>query len=79
MTQTAGVNLDALVAQRPLVRNRETWTRVMDALKVGKMPPAGAPQPAEAERARLATLLFDAIDHFDYSTVDDPGYERCGG
>ena len=74
-TQTAGVNLDALVDQRPLVRNRETWTRVMDALEVGKMPPPGAPQPAETERARLTALLSDAIDHFDYSTVVDPGYE----
>ncbi len=74
-TQTAGVNLDALVDQRPLVRNRDTWTRVMDALEVGKMPPPGAPQPAETERARLTALLSDAIDHFDYSTVVDPGYE----
>ena len=74
-TQTAGVNLDALIDQRPLVRNRESWTRVMDALEVGKMPPAGAPQPAVAERDTLHALLSDAIDNFDYSTVDDPGYE----
>ena len=74
-TQTAGVNLDALIDQRPLVRNRESWTRVMDALEVGKMPPAGAPQPAVTERDTLHALLSDAIDNFDYSTVDDPGYE----
>ena len=74
-TQTAGVNLDGLIAQRPLVRNREAWTRVMDAIEVGKMPPAGARQPADAERETLHALLSDAIDNFDYSTVDDPGYE----
>ena len=74
-TQTAGVNLDGLIAQRPLVRNREAWTRVMDAVEVGKMPPAGAPQPADAERETLHALLSDSIDSFDYSTVDDPGYE----
>ena len=74
-TRTAGVNLDALVGQRPLVRNRETWLRVMDALEAGKMPPAGAPPPAAAERETLAALLSDAIHGFDYSTVDDPGYE----
>ncbi len=74
-TQTAGVNLDGLIAQRPLVRNRGSWTRVMDALEVGKMPPAGALQPAAAERETLHALLSDAIDNFDYSTVDDPGYE----
>ena len=74
-TQTAGVNLDALIDQRPLVRNREVWTRAMDALEVGKMPPAGAPQPAATERETLHALLIDSIDNFDYSTVDDPGYE----
>ena len=74
-TQTAGVNLDGLIAQRPLVRNRGAWTRVIDAVEVGKMPPAGAPQPADAERETLHALLSDSIDNFDYSTVDDPGYE----
>ena len=74
-TQTAGVNLDGLIAQRPLVRNRGAWTRVIDAVEVGKMPPAGAPQPADAERESLHALLSDSIDNFDYSTVDDPGYE----
>ena len=75
-TQTAGVNLAAMVDQRPLVRNRETWTRVIGALDVGKMPPAGAPQPSGAERDALVAALTDAIDGFDYSTMDDPGFER---
>ena len=75
-TQTAGINLHALVDQHPLVRNRETWQRVMNAVEVGKMPPATAPQPSEAERGSLVTLLTDAIDNFDYSTIDDPGFER---
>ena len=74
-TQTAGVNLDGLIAQRPLVRNREAWTRAIDAVEVGKMPPAGAQQPSDAERETLHALLSDSIDDFDYSTVDDPGYE----
>ena len=74
-TQTAGVNLDGLIAQRPLVRNREAWTRVIDAVEVGKMPPAGAPQPAAADREAIHALLSASIDDFDYSTVDNPGYE----
>ena len=74
-TQTAGVNLDGLLAQRPLVRNREAWTRVIDAVAVGKMPPAGAPHPSDAERETLRALLSSSIDDFDYSTVDDPGWE----
>ena len=74
-TQTAGVNFDGLIAQRPLVRNREAWTRAIDAVEIGKMPPAGAPQPSDAERETLHALLSDSIDNFDYSTVDNPGYE----
>ena len=74
-TQTAGLNLTALASQRPLVRNRETWTRVIDALEVGKMPPATAPQPTDADLQALTGLLTDAIDNFDYSTVDNPGFE----
>ncbi len=75
-TQTAGVNLSAMLDQRPLVRNREAWTRVIGALEVGKMPPAGAPQPSVAERDGLLVLLTNAIDGFDYSTINDPGFER---
>ena len=74
-TQTAGLNLTSLAGQLPLVRNRETWTRVIDALEVGKMPPAGAPQPTDADRTALTALLTDSIDNFDYSTVDNPGFE----
>ena len=32
-TQTAGINLSSLVTERPLVKNRETWSRVMEALE----------------------------------------------
>ena len=42
LIQTAGINLSVLVSQRPLVKNRDTWKRVMGALEVGKMPPPGA-------------------------------------
>ena len=69
------MNLETLSAQEPLVRNREVWARVMGALDVGLMPPAGMPQPSDDERHRMLAGLRDAIDSFDYSTVDDPGFE----
>ena len=74
-TQTAGINLAALLDERPLVRNREIWTRVTDAVEVGKMPPATVPQPTPRERQTFAALSH-AIENFDYSTIDDPGFER---
>ena len=73
--QTAGINLAALIGQQPLVRNRETWSRVIGALEVGKMPPQGMPQPSDAQRRQLLDALVDSIDNFDYSSIDNPGYE----
>jgi len=75
-TQTAGINLSALVTQLPLVKNRDTWNRVIDALEIGKMPPAGAPQPSDEIRETMVSVLGDAIHDFDYSTIDNPGFER---
>ncbi|MEO2199048.1 MAG: DUF1592 domain-containing protein [bacterium] len=74
-TQTAGIDLSTLVEQRPLVKNRETWTRVTDVLEEGKMPPASAPQPADDVRQQMVGLLNRDIEQFDYSTIDDPGFE----
>ena len=74
-TQTAGIDLATLVTERPLVRNRETWERVMEALDEGEMPPAGAPPLPPEVRRRMAALLHRDIEEFDYSTLDDPGFE----
>ncbi len=74
-TQTAGINLATLVTERPLVRNRETWERVIEALDHGEMPPAGAPPLPPEVRRRMAALLHRDIEEFDYSSLDDPGFE----
>ena len=74
-TAQAGINLETLSAEEPLVRNGETWGRVIAALEVGLMPPQGMPQPSEVERHRMLETLGEAIDDFDYSEVDDPGFE----
>ena len=74
-TQTAGINLAMLVTERPLVRNRETWERVIEALDEGEMPPAGAPPLPPEVRRRMAAMLHRDIEEFDYSTLDDPGFE----
>lgn len=74
-TQTAGINLTSLIQETPLVKNLETWRRVIGALEVGKMPPPGAPQPSEATRAEMLTLLRQDIEQFDFSAIDNPGFE----
>ena len=74
-TAQAGINLEELSGQQPIVRNREIWARVIGALEVDLMPPRGMPQPSEDERRRMHETLADAIEGFDYSKVDDPGFE----
>tara|TARA_B100000686_G_scaffold351716_1_gene451254 strand:+ start:801 stop:2813 length:2013 start_codon:yes stop_codon:yes gene_type:complete len=74
-TQTAGIDLTSLIQETPLVKNLETWNRVIGALEVGKMPPPGAPQPSQSERAAMLALLRQDIDQFDFSTIDNPGFE----
>ncbi|MCY4507410.1 MAG: DUF1592 domain-containing protein, partial [Acidobacteria bacterium] len=74
-TQTAGIDLATLVTERPLVRNRETWERVIEALDEGEMPPDGAPALPPEVRRRMAAMLHRDIEEFDYSTLDDPGFE----
>ena len=74
-TQTAGIDLSALVAQRPLVKNRETWSRVIAVLEERRMPPSSAPQPSDDIRREMAGLLHRDIEAFDYSTIDNPGFE----
>ena len=71
----AGLNFKQLVQDEPWVRNRETWRRLQDAVESGRMPPKGLPRPSEAELAELLQALDDAIEEFDYSQVDDPGFE----
>ncbi len=74
-TQTAGINLSALVAQRPLVKKKQTWERIREVLAEGKMPPANARQPSPDLRDRMVSLLYRDIEDFDYSAIDDPGFE----
>jgi hypothetical protein len=73
--QTAGINLSALLEDQPLVKNLNSWRRIIGALEVGNMPPPGAPQPDDEVRARMLSLLRQNIDGFDYSSIDDPGFE----
>lgn len=72
---TAGLDFASMLAVRPLVRNREDWERTINAVESTLMPPANVPQPSAAERRALLESLEQEIEHFDYSTISDPGFE----
>ncbi|MCH2123245.1 MAG: DUF1592 domain-containing protein [Pirellulaceae bacterium] len=59
----------------PFVRHQELWTNVIEQIKNRVMPPIDEVQPTDKERRLIAHWLKHQIEHFDYSQVDDPGFE----
>tara|TARA_Y100001968_G_scaffold4425_1_gene3906 strand:+ start:1444 stop:3318 length:1875 start_codon:yes stop_codon:yes gene_type:complete len=69
------IDINTLLEQTPLVRNTATWRIVMDRIRGGEMPPEDAPQPSNQDRQAMLRHLTEAIDNFDYSAIENPGYE----
>ena len=74
--EEAGMDFTNLLPQQPIVRNRNTWRRVMQMLELNRMPPEDEIQPSDAERSALIKGLDETVNQFDYSTIDDPGFEQ---
>ncbi len=72
-----GLNLATLLQERPLIKNRDRWTHVIDLLKSGDMPPEDEPQPNQSQRQLMLHHLDQALNHFDFSTIDHPGFEQA--
>ena len=70
-----GLNLLELAAQQPLVQNRDRWNQVINVVTAGDMPPEGEAELKPDQRRSLLQALDRELNHFDYSTVDDPGFE----
>ena len=74
-TQKGEVNLEAALGAKPLVKNMDLWRTVISRVENGDMPPKKKPQLKPEEKERLLNWLDSEINHFDYSQVDNPGYE----
>jgi len=59
--KTAGLALDVLLPSG-LGAHAETWEKVIRKLRLGVMPPQGAPQPNPADRDRLIDTLETELD-----------------
>ncbi len=63
--KTAGLTLEALDVRHPDDGGEaalETWEKVIRKVRVGMMPPQGAPAPTEQERAGLVAWLESELD-----------------
>ena len=73
--QAGDLNLQTMIQQLPLVRNTRAWTNVIEFLRLRHMPPPDDSELAAADRRLLISWLQQQIDEFDYSAIDNPGYE----
>ncbi|MGH7972907.1 MAG: c-type cytochrome, partial [Limisphaerales bacterium] len=63
--KTAGLTLEALDVRHPAVGGEaalETWEKVIRKVRVGMMPPHGAPKPTEQQRDGLVAWLEGELD-----------------
>ena len=74
-TQKGEVNLEKALATQPLVRHLPLWRTVIARIENGDMPPREKGTLPELEKRKLLKWLDQEITHFDYDTIDDPGYE----
>jgi len=71
------LNFEQLLATSPIVRKRDQWVNVIEQAKNHVMPPEDAEQPSDDERKKIVLALHNAIYNFDYSEIDDPGFESA--
>ncbi|QJW99190.1 DUF1592 domain-containing protein [Frigoriglobus tundricola] len=69
----ADLALDKYADDAALLADRKTWSRVLDTLKTGEMPPPQKPQPTDAERAAFARVVSDVFEKHDRTAKPDPG------
>ena len=63
-SEEAGLNFAELLSQHPIVRNRETWHRVIQLLELKAMPPEDELHPSDDERGELLKGLDQAHQNY---------------
>lgn len=71
------LDIEALMAQTPLVKNRHRWDHVIAQIENRTMPPPDANEVADADRKILAAWFRDQLQNFDFASVRDPGFEAA--
>src|SRR5262245_7703364 len=71
--QTAGVNFARFGDSSAVLKDRPLWTKVLEKVESGEMPPA-APLPPAEDRERLVTWLRGELKHPDWDKVKNAGH-----
>jgi hypothetical protein len=68
-----GIRLEQMAVKGPGGENFSQWQRVAAALEQGRMPPKGMPQPAEQQRAQVATWIRSELNAYVKQHDGEPG------
>ena len=70
---SGGLNLSAMNSRDSILRNRETWEKILRRVQAGEMPPSTAAKlPDTASRAFIAAIQTE-FDRADAAIKPDPG------
>jgi hypothetical protein len=72
-TQEAEIGFHDYQDLAKVTADQKTWTRVLQMIQTGVMPPDDAPQPKPAERRRIARELEKILFNVDCDASPDPG------
>lgn len=72
----AGLRLDVLPADFAAADKVRLWTRVLDRLEAGDMPPRKRPRPPQAEQAQVMSWIQDCLLAADRRVQPPPGSLR---
>ncbi|EMI20356.1 secreted protein containing DUF1592 [Rhodopirellula maiorica SM1] len=60
----AGIRIDDLTASSPTPTDLPAWSRVVDAIEHGEMPPPDSPRPDSAESSAAVQQIIDQLARF---------------
>ena len=70
---SGGLNLNTVLTLDSVLERRETWTKILQKLRTGQMPPPGAERPLAGEVDALVNLVQNLFDRQDRRASLDPG------
>ena len=68
------LDLSVILQHRPLVENLTVWRNIAQRIQLGDMPPPDEVVLEAADKQKFENWFQTSIEHFDYSSVIQPGY-----
>jgi mono/diheme cytochrome c family protein len=68
-----GLNLTSYTSETSALKDLKAWSKVLDAVRDGSMPPDDRPQPSEAEAGRMVQYLEGLVSKASCKVAQDPG------